>query len=40
MESNTVSDSAYSLLAHKEDFLAIIHQLSLTGVEVETIACP
>ena len=38
VESNTVSDSAYSLLAHEEDFLAIIHQLSLAGVEVETIA--
>ena len=33
-----VSESAYSLLTHEEDFLSIIHQLSLAGIEVETIA--
>ena len=33
-----MSESAYSLLTHEEDLLAIIHQLSLAGVEVETIA--
>jgi hypothetical protein len=38
VESNSVSDSAYSLINNEEEFLNITHLLSLAGVEVDTIA--